>query len=290
MKTRTRFFAAAMAGLTLTAWAGGPTNEAVRITIDLADGSRLLGTTEMPSVRLVSVIGTIALPIGTLTSVQFNPDRETVRVRLVNNDLLSGVLDLPVLPMQTLFGTVAVPMSQCRSLTFSCGRVDAGLVLHYTFDEDAEKVQDRSGLGHDGIVRGAKWTPQGRTGGAYVLDGKGYIDCGSSVALSPAAITYSVWIKPAVLEDYKSIIGKGMDQEKTWTWFYIKANGKLGCGLYANDNVAYDGTGSLRLTAGEWYHVAMVYDSETGLKGYINGKLDHSVPPKGALAAVPQPF
>jgi hypothetical protein len=290
MKATWAGIAAAVVGLSLAAWAGGTSNESIRISMELTDGSRLIGTTAVTSVRLVSAIGKIELPVGTLRSVQFNPDRETVTVRLVNNDLLSGVLDLPVLPMQTLFGSVAVPMTQCRSLAFSSGRGYDGLVLHYTFDEDAEKVPDRSGQGHDGNVRGAKWTPQGRTGGAYVFDGKGYIDCGTSVFLSPAAITYSVWIKPTVLEDNKSIIGKGMDQAKPWTWFYIKATGKLGCALYANDNVSYDGTGKYSLTAGEWYHVAMVYDSANGLKGYINGQLDQSVAPKGALTVGTQPF
>ncbi|MEO5367541.1 MAG: LamG domain-containing protein [Magnetococcus sp. WYHC-3] len=154
------------------------------------------------------------------------------------------------------------------------------LVLYYSFTTPTNIVADASGKGNNGTVQGATWTAQGKIGGAYVFDGNGYINC----------ITYSAWIKPNVLEDYRAIFGKGLDYVSTATMFYVKATGKLGCSVRANSYVSYDGTGRYTLTTGVWYHVAIVYDSHSGLKAYVNGRLDQSVAPDGALGTAPDLF
>jgi hypothetical protein len=281
MKATWAGIAATVIGLTLAAWAGGTSNESVRISMELADGSRLIGTTAVTSVRLVSAIGKIELPVGTLRSVQFNPDRETVIVRLVNNDLLSGVLDLPVLPMQTLFGSVAVPMTQCRSLAFSSGRGDAGLVLHYTFDEDTEKVQDRSGLGHDGVWVGAPIYETGVQGKAARFRSKDTYLVAASPELNMngwSGMTVSLWVKAVSHTTYGHVINRGPLTTDKEGAFGLGIGQGYKKGLFSVKNnpdnpcpTVIAGTDNLPLN--RWCHLAGTYDGEM-MRYYVDGKLE----------------
>ena len=90
--------------------------------------------------------------------------------------------------------------------------VHQGLVLHLGFDQEEPdgRVIDDSGLGNDGRVTGARWTNEGRRGGAYEFRADGdQINVPNHPSLNPTNITISAWIKaPAPEAAWRYIIDK----------------------------------------------------------------------------------
>ena len=292
MYVRQTITAAVVFGFALAAWAGGTSNESVRISMDLADGSRLIGTTAVTSVRFVSAVGRIELPIGKLRSVQFNQDRETVTIRLVNNDMLSGVLDLPAFQVQALFGKVDVPLTQCRRMAFWAGSGDNGLVLHYTFDEDTETIQDRSGLGHDGYWVGAPVYETGIKGKAARFRSKDTYLVTPSPELNMNGwneMTVSLWVKAAGHTTYGHVINRGpLSTDKQGAFELGIGQGyKKGILVVQNNPASPCPTviaGSDNLPLNRWCHLAGTYDGQL-LRYYVDGQLEKET----RIAASPTP-
>ncbi len=270
-----------------------PKDTSLRLELDLVDGSRVIGTPAIKSVRLVSAIGKLEVPIGTLRSVQFKPDRETVTVRLVNNDQFSGVLELSVIQLQTIFGSVIVPLNQCRSLACWSGRSDADLVLHYTFDEDAEKIQDRSGLGHDGVWVGAPLYEAGVQGQAARFRSKDTYLVAASPALNMndwRAMTVSLWVKAAGHTTYGHVINRGPLTTDQLGAFDLGIGQGYKKGIFAVQNHSAKPcptvvAGSDNLPLNRWCHLAGTYDGEM-LRYYVDGKLEQET----RLATTPTPI
>lgn len=281
MKAKWLRIAAAAIVCAGAAWAGEDSNEAVRVAVDLVDGSRLVGTTTAMSFRLVSPLGKIELPVGQIRSVLFNPDHETASVRLVNGDLLSGVLDLPALPLQALFGKVDVPLRHCRRMTFWRGRGDVGLVLHYTFDEDSEKVQDRSGLGHDGYWVGAPAYDTGVKGKAARFRSRETYVVAPSPELNMngwSGMTVSLWVNAAGHTTYGHVINRGpLTTDKQGAFELGIGQGyKKGILVVQNNPATPCPTviaGAENLPLNRWCHLAGTYDGEI-LRYYVDGKLE----------------
>ena len=63
----------------------------------------------------------------------------------------------------------SVLVTGCSTMSLSRrGAPSEGLLLHYSFDKDGTtNVHDDSGRGNHGTVRGAKYSPEGKVGGAY---------------------------------------------------------------------------------------------------------------------------
>lgn len=137
----------------------------------------------------------------------------------------------------------------------------------------------------------AGWAPTSRPGGFGELrcDGTGYIDCGTSSALNPVAITLSIWVKGANwTPSYSAVFARiyaGGDPNAFHS-VLVRSDGKLACFVSTNitTTLSYDGTGAATLSPGTWYHVALTYDSVSGLSGYVNGVLDATVAANGLLA------
>ncbi len=291
--TRFRFYIAAIVvGLTFASRAGETSNESIRISMDLADGSRLRGTTTITSIRLVSALGKLEVPLEQIRSIQFNPDRETAAVRLVNNDLLSGVLDLPRFPLQTLFGKAEVPLSQCRSLAFWKGGGDNGLVLHYTFDEDTENVSDQSGLAHNGYWVGTPVYEAGVKGKAARFSSKNTYLVTPSPELNMkgwSAMTVSLWVKAASHTTYGHVINRGPLNTDKQGAFDLGIGQGYKKGIFAVQNNSDKPcptviAGSDNLPLNRWCHLAGTYDGET-LRYYVDGTLEKET----RLATSPTP-
>jgi hypothetical protein len=77
-----------------------------------------------------------------------------------------------------------------------------GLVAAYSFDAGAgATLADASGNHNDGVVSGARWTPDGRFGGALAFDGvDDLVTIADSESLDLAgAMTLSAWVRPDAL-------------------------------------------------------------------------------------------
>lgn len=257
------------------------TNAVPQVTLDLSDGSRLIGTAAATSFRLVTSVGSIQVPAGQIRNIQFNTDRETVVVQLVNNDRLSGVLDLRAFDVQTLFGKIVVPAAQCRRVAFTSGRGDPNLVLYYTFDDDNETVQDRSGQGHDGSWTGAPVYDTGIKGKAARFRSK------DTYLVTPAPelnmngwkeATISLWISLAAYTTYGHVINRGPLSTDKPGAFELALGQGYGKGLFVVQNnpatpcpSVVAGPGNLPLN--RWCHLVGTYDGQM-LRYYVDGKLE----------------
>ena len=126
------------------------------------------------------------------------------------------------------------------------------------------------------VLSGSGSFSPGEIGQGSYLTG-GYLTSPSSAPLSPGALTFSAWCKPAALSNAYSGIGSIDDPTNGWT-IMVKSNGKLAVYLVAGGTVAssYDGTGLYTLSTGVWQHVAFTTVVTIGeyLIGYVNGLQD----------------
>jgi hypothetical protein len=279
-------------GFIQVVWAEEKKAEPARVSMDLVDGSRLIGTTVETSIPLVSSFGKIALPSEQIRSIRFNEDHETVVVRLLNNDQLSGVLDMRGLKVQTVFGEVEVLLARCRSIAFMAGSTDGGLVLFYTFDEDSAKVRDQSGRGNDAYWVGAPVYEAGAKGKAARFRSKDAYVVAPAPELSMngwSGMTVSLWVSLSGYTTYGHVINRGPLSTDKQGAFELAVGHGYGKGIFVVQNksgtpcpTVVAGPGNLPLN--QWCHLAGTYDGEM-MRYYVDGKLEKET----RIAASPTP-
>jgi hypothetical protein len=283
---------AGIVGCALAVRAGEKSNDPIRVSMDLTDGSRLIGTVEETSFRFVSAIGKIELPQSQIKSIQFNTDRETAAIRLRNNDQLSGVLDLRALYVQTLFGKVEVPLAQCRKIAFLGGGKDGGLVLHYTFDNDDEMFQERSGRGNNAYWVGDPLYEDGVKGRAACFRNKDTYFMSSAPELDMNGwneMTVSLWVSMKGQTTYGHVINRGTLTTDKVGAFFLAVGNQYGKGSFGVQNDSgrpcptVIAPGSLPLN--RWCHLAGTYDGET-MRYYVDGQLEKETRISDSPAAI----
>lgn len=92
--------------------------EALRLTVELSDGSRLVGEASgVKDLPLQTSFGKVIIPAGQVKSIRVREDKGTCTVRFRNKDRLSGVLNLADwgdLKLLTAVGEVKVPARLIR--------------------------------------------------------------------------------------------------------------------------------------------------------------------------------
>jgi hypothetical protein len=158
----------------------------------------------------------------------------------------------------------------------------AGLVGWWKFDEtEGTTAKDSSGGNHNGTLNGnAKWA-QGKIGGAVELDGKsGFVQIADKSAFDIAGqVSIACWANiRSVPYEYTAIVTKG---DSSWRLSTVQLERKFHCSVNNYTNITLDG--STTVAAGEWHHVAMVYNGDE-IRIYVDGKLDATKPWKGGIA------
>jgi glycopeptide antibiotics resistance protein len=149
-----------------------------------------------------------------------------------------------------------------------------GLVAAYSFDEDAGPVlTDASGQGNEGRIRGARWTSEGRFGGALSFNGVSDV-----VVIPPSpllelerAMTLQAWIYPtAVQRGWRAVLQKEFDA------YFLLAGSRAGPLKPAGGGTFGYSTERLAAPAvvplNVWPHVALTYDGAL-VSLYVNGDL-----------------
>ena len=139
---------------------------------------------------------------------------------------------------------------------------DPSLVLYYSFDEPGDP-QDESLYGNDGTVYGDPvWTPDGKIGGAYHLDGNDdYIIIPYDTSLTPNEFTVSLWAKSDVDETsafFRSAGGNGYG----YGFALLQSSGGAAV-LRWGDGTNPDGSISISGNPTSWRHIAGTYDGST---------------------------
>lgn len=104
---------------TVTRGAGANTNEALKVALELTDGSRLIGTPGFESVPLRTAYAKMDIPLKQVLSTTMEDDRETSALELRNGDKMRGVIGIGALTITTVFGKMTIPIEHIRTLHVS---------------------------------------------------------------------------------------------------------------------------------------------------------------------------
>jgi len=172
-----------------------------------------------------------------------------------------------------------------------------GLLLYYSFDEAGERAEDKSGKGNHGKVHQAKWTPNGKFGGAYEFDGKTtYIqrdfDERSEVFPRNTPFSIAAWFRTSA----------SLPPEQTVLGSHFPGGGGGGYFLTLNINdlggrnrwgVCSGRTGAevqskLPVNDGRWHHAVGTWNGEQALL-YIDGVAQGSAKSPGLIPYIRRP-
>jgi len=167
----------------------------------------------------------------------------------------------------------------------------SGLVAAYSFDEGTgSTLNDSSGRGNHGAIRGAQWTAAGRYCGALSFNGSSdwvtVADQGSLELTGP--FTISAWVKPASVSTLAPVAVK--ERAGGISYGIYSSEGRLINGLsrapsaIATVNRTESAATSVSaLPVNAWSHLAATFNGGF-LSLYVNGALARSRPARGWLA------
>jgi hypothetical protein len=165
------------------------------------------------------------------------------------------------------------------------GGLEKDLILYYMFDEaNATQVFDVSNQGNHGEIRGAKWSKQGRHGGAYWFDG---IDDHIQTSVSPSLdldqeLSLSVCVYRKSADKLNSmnleyLISTG-DRSHSDLTMFIAPGGGIGISLHPK-NLKDDllrippEPAKQHVLDNDWTHLVLTYDGQR-VKLYVDGRKD----------------
>ena len=151
-----------------------PTNTP-RLTVELTDGSRLVGWPTATNRTWTTPYGLLDLPWDLLQTAERTREATNLSLAFRNGDHAEAPVSTNALPLQTVFGEVTLPFALIQRIRVETvsrpgGR---GLVAYWSFDDPANPGADDSGRGHDLTVKGAK-TILGKSGNGVATGGPGY--------------------------------------------------------------------------------------------------------------------
>src|SRR2546426_10440832 len=81
----------------------------VRVTVELTDGSRLVGQPTITELPMESALGGVEVPWGQLDSLKRDPNRDALTLLFRNGDKLQATLKLQSLQLASRFGGISIP-------------------------------------------------------------------------------------------------------------------------------------------------------------------------------------
>ncbi|WP_245954642.1 discoidin domain-containing protein [Paenibacillus flagellatus] len=158
------------------------------------------------------------------------------------------------------------------------GVISLPIIARYDMEPDASApsvLVDRSGHGHDGEIPGTASFTEGRAGGkALKLIGIDPVRVNKTTQLDNVSskLTVTAWIKPDDLNGNLPIVSKRDDNWKGSTFYMRLIGNQLGfTGDYGQSNYNWWYPSSA-IVAGQWVHVAVVFEKNAGLTFYVNGE------------------
>jgi hypothetical protein len=88
----------------------------VRLSLELADGSRVIGVPRIDSVPIHTTYGEIDIPLSKLLKIRMGKDHESAFFYTVTRDKITGVMRLEKIRLRTLFGKISVGTEHVKSM------------------------------------------------------------------------------------------------------------------------------------------------------------------------------
>jgi len=146
--------------------------------------------------------------------------------------------------------------------------IKKNLVLYYPFDANESRITDKSAKGNHGAVRGPKWVPNGKRGGALRFDGDND-SLNTKLNYSENYKTFCLWAQSDKKGDVDGTLW-GLHYPLN-NRFYVGYNsaGNLGIGL-GNSHINVAATS--RKVDTDWHYYAATWDKSV-MRLYIDGEL-----------------
>ncbi|MGD0253160.1 MAG: LamG domain-containing protein [Verrucomicrobiota bacterium] len=274
------FFSGSLSGAFAT-----DTNPPPYLTVELRDGSRVIGQSLESTIRFHStLLGDLKLEVKDVRSIDC-VSSNTAKLTAANGDELSGWFVNPRIRVGTSFGKVELSVDSIRKLTVLVaglkGQKRPGLVALWSGEGDGN---DSAG-GNTATLTDISFA-EGKVGQAFSFNGtSSYFKIPYNPALNVGkgeGLTISAWIKPSdvnglhpILEWNPSETMPGVIGVQLWIGQNPSSRGVL-CGFFMDTNgnnyVQIPSPGRT-LVANAWQHIAVTYSQASGILGlYVNGK------------------
>ena len=268
-----------------------------RVAIELNDGSRVVGEPLFESVQFL-----IRNP-GESPDSEVSDEADIPLARLRTDDWVihtgqqksNTQILTETLSVTTLIGKVDVPVDLVVGLEVFPAKIDVDLparkdlVLYLNFDRNAgPRARNLASFRHQAEVRRARWTTEGRYGGAYEFDGDAQLVIPHHAELCPDAYTLAAWVFPNDPKGPWRLV-----MSKTKPSFY----GGYGFSRYSKDNsnlYFYVGdytrsTVKQAIPQRQWVHVAGVCDGRK-VQLFVNGEPAPPLPLTRKMKHTETPF
>jgi hypothetical protein len=251
-----------------------------RLTVELRDGSRVVGAAKDSRLEFVSdTLGKLKLPLEKIRAVETTAKTNLVKLTSVAGDTLTAKFLSEEIRVETSYGTVSLPVGMVKNLRVTAvggpGRPQDGLLALWSVKDGA--VVDSVG-GNNGSLRNASIT-DGMAGKAVLFAPDSFpygTYCGVQIADRPAyaltkSLTIDAWARPRGNGYY--ILFRG-DHRPGLDPYGLSSDGhgNYGFGICGGDNSS--ASVNAHIESGAWVHVAGVLDGDTGtMSFYTNGVL-----------------
>ena len=93
-----------------------PATSAPKFTLELVDGSSLIGTLSFTSIEMQTSLGKMTAPVQKIRSVEMDNDHETLSVLFENGDKLTGRLSIKTFKLNTVLGEINLDLTLLRRM------------------------------------------------------------------------------------------------------------------------------------------------------------------------------
>ena len=279
MKNLLRFLLLPIATLMLSGIANAEPaaadNSSPRLTVELRDGSRVVGQSVEDQLKFDSaLLGTLKLAVKDIRAIECGTTN-SAKLTTTSGDVLTGWFDSETLRVKTGFGKVELAVNSIRHLTVSAtrapGKLPAGLVALWSAEGDGH---DSVG-GNDATLTDITFA-DGKVGQAFSFGGTTpHFEIQENAALNVGegdGMTISAWIKPSDVTGLHPILEWQPGGVQFWIGQNPGSQGVL-CGFFM-DNSGRDSSENHyvqiaspggTLVANAWQHIAVTYDKHSGL-------------------------
>jgi hypothetical protein len=279
------------------------TNAPPRLTVELRDGSRVVGASVEEKMKFHSaLLGDVKLAVKDIRSVEC-VSSNAAKLTTAGGDSLTVAFVDAEFAVKTSFGKVEMPVASVRKFTVFAGGANggrrAGLVALWSAEGNAN---DSVGGNHGQLMGNVRFAP-GKIGQGFALNeaarydngfsgfsnfryppdrGNGFVLIPANPALNVGAgdgFTLAAWIKPAtvsremLIAEYEKVLGTFDGADVGIDFAIQQGTGSLHVNILDVTRAAHELLSPPNvLTPGVWQQVALTYDKASGAAAlYLNG-------------------